>query len=885
MKERKRIPVVLQPSAEAAADLEIENHIEETVERLVESGWDPDAARFEAARRFGGRTAVRGAMVRETRQVERKARWWDFFAMLPFDIRHAARNLRANPLFTLVVIGTLGLGMGAAATSFVVVDALLLRPLPYAEPDRLADVVVPTADGGFMPIVTPARARLLSNGAAGLKSVAFYSNASVVRTGAGVPEELYVLGASGQLDETLGIRAHIGRMFDETDTQPGAHRAILSYEYWKKMGGNADAIGSTIRLDGIAHEVVGVLPRDMKFPVGGSAKQLWLALPSDYVLMGETLSYVNGIARLADDAALGTVSQRLAGLTSPVAGADASAESTGGGLGLMPFGEWRGNPELVRGVWLIAMATVLMLLVALANAINLTLFRGADRTRELAVRLALGISRLQLLRHIMVENLVVALLSGALAVLLTIGGVALVNDRLPSEFAFSSVYSFTVSPRVLSFTFIVACVTGFMLGLLPALRALRMRFVSGELVSARGATRRDQKLSYGLVMTEVAFAVALLCGAGLLVNSFSKLTSVDPGLDTDRLAAMSISLPATRYASTEERALFMNNLIMALRARPEVQSATMSNGLPPNVGFSLDVTLQAEGGEPLQRNPKEDPGLLPRIVATPEFLDVAGVTLLSGRNLTPADIGTENVLIDENVATALWGTTSVTGKRFRTGSEEPWQTVTGVYRHIRANGLDDRMMRFGVITPRNPARAGSFMTVLARATGDPATLLPIMREELKRLDPELPTSRLRTLRDAYSETVDKPRFMARVMTGIAFVSLVLAAVGVYGVLGYSVSRRRREIGIRLALGAAPRQLFAELLRNGILLTACGAVLGGIIGWWLVKFAKLLLYELEPTDPATLAVVTLIVFAVASLASLLPARVAGSISPASALRAE
>ena len=874
--------IPIAPDPESAADLEIQNHIAEATERLIAEGMSESEARAEAVKRFGSVQAVRSTMVRETRSMERRATLLDFLSSIPADAKYAWRGLMSNKLFTLVVIGTLGLGIGAAATGFTILDALLLRPLPYHEPDRLVDIQVMGEDGSAMPIVSPARAQALI-GTPGLTSVAFSDQRGYTITGDQDAETVGALAVSANMDEVLGITPALGRGFDESDMAAGTHRVMLSYDFWRKRGGDKSEIGKSIRLDGVPHEIVGVLPRHFKYPVGGSPRALWVALTNDFVANGRPLPYVSVIARLADDVSVESAVARLAAIPVEMSGG-APARGLGGmKLGAMPTGQWRGNPELKHGVWLLMGAISLMLLVAMVNAMNLILFRGADRTRELAIRLALGVSRAQLLRHILVENVVIAFLSGAAAVLIAVAGVAGVNQRLPEEFAFSSVYTFQVNPRVLAFTFLLAAVIGLILGVLPSIRSLRLKFVSGELTSARGATRGDTRIAQGLVIAEVAIAVTLLAGAGLLANSFSRLTRVETGIDTDHIAMVSVSLPGNRYKTPEEAAAFLNRYEAELEANPAIDGATVSVGAPPGVSFQFGVELQAENGAPLPV-PKDDPGLLPFIAAAPDFLETAGMKLAAGRDLNGGDAGTDNVLIDTNLSRALWGA-DVTGRRFRTGPEDKWLTVVGVYQHVRAMGLDDRTTPYGFIRARNPARAGNYMSVTVHTPGDPAKVLPIMRDVMRKMDRDVPLSQLQTARDAYSETVDKPRFLARVMTGVSAIALTLAAIGVYGVLSYSVTRRRREMGIRMALGAPPMGLGWLFLREGMLMTVSGLAVGLVAGLWLVRFTRSLLYALEPTDPATFAVVSIVVMVVAILASMIPARVAGRMSPAAVLRME
>jgi predicted permease len=883
MRKDRKQALPIEPDAESAADLEIQNHIAEAMERLVSEGMSEEDARAEALRRFGSVRHVRGTMVRETRSVERRATLFDFLSSIPADARYAWRGLINNRLFMLIVIGTLGLGMGAAATGFTVVDALLLRPLPYADPDALVDVDVMDTDGNAMPVLTVDRVKTLKADGRPFEAIAFTDQRSYTLTGDGSAQTVGALAVTAGIDELLGMHPYIGRAFTAEDMKPGTKRVMMTYDFWRQHGSRRDVAGSTVHLDGQPYEVIGVIPRNFKYPVAGSGRAFWVAMTSDFTNNGAPIGYVSGVARLAPGVTVEAANALLSSIPSLSVDGAPPKGMAAMKLHASSIARWRGNRELVRGVWLVMGAILLMLLVAMVNATNLILFRGADRTRELAVRLALGVSRAQLLRHILVENIVIALLSGVAAVVVTIAGVHAVNDRLPREFAFSSAYTFAVSTRVLGFAFLLACIVGLVLGILPGIRSLRMKFTAGELTSSRGATRADTRISQGLVVAEVALAVTLLAGAGLLANSFARLTHVDPGLDTDHLAFMTLSLPDSRYTSPQASAAFFNQLEARLEADPAISAATVSGGAPPSVSFSFGVELQAENGQPLPV-PKDDPGLLPFISGAPDFVKTTGMQIVAGRDITDADAGTDNVLIDSNLARALWGS-DVAGRRFRTGPDDAWMTAVGVYRHLRAMGLDDRTAPYGYIRARNRMKARNYMSVIARTRGNPSDAIPAIRDAVRSLDPDVPINDLQTARDAYSDSVDKPRFLARVMTGISAVALLLAAVGVYGVLSYSVTRRRREMGIRMALGAPPMGLGWLFLREGLIMTIAGLAVGLVAGLWLVRFARALLFALEPSDPATFSAVAVIVLITAVIASMIPARVAGRMSPAEVLRTE
>lgn len=866
---------------ERAVDEEIRHHIAEAADRLVAQGMTPEAARREAERRFGDREAHRAAMMNETRRLDRRARLSAIPGRIASDLRLAARGLMRAPTFAFTLIATLGLGMGAAAAVVTVLDALLLRPLPYLDADRIVGVNrVIGPERMTVPSLAPDQIRRWRELARGLGPLAVYDVAGVTRTNGPVPEMLDAVHVSSGLDEVLGMRAWLGRTFEEGDAVPGVNRAMLGFDYWKGLGLGASAIGSTLRLDGADYEVVGVLPRDFKFPVAGSPPAVWLAIHSDFTSAAGPVGGLAVVARLRDGITLEGAQARMDATSEALA--RESPDERGWKVSLEPIGKWRGNPEVVRGVWFMAAGVLVMLLVALTNCINLLLFRAVDRARELALRLALGGSRLRLVMQLLAEGVVVGLASGLAAVVIAQALVAGIGQLVPDEFVFSSVYAFRIEHRVLLFTFVLAVACGIVLGLVPGVRVVRSSTVGFDLLKDRGATGRDGALNLLLAGAEIALAVALLVGGGLLANSLLRLTRVDPGFDTDHVAILSLGLPESRYDTPEARAAFFDRVRDGIAALPNVRAVSVSDGVPPWTGFRFGGALQAEGAEPIP--PTGDIQLLPVIGATPNFIRTLGARLVRGRDLLPADVGGANVLIDDALARRLWQGDPI-GMRFRTDDDAPWQTVVGVFAHMASHGLDDRTTPYTIVRPRNPARAGAYMSLAIRTAGDPHAVMGDARRVVKRLDPELAIWRFSAATEALAGTIDKPRFLAAVMVAMSVVALVLAAVGIYGVLACAVTRRRREIGIRIALGAAPAAVRRSVIARGLAVAVAGIIVGLAAGQALTRLVRSLLFGVQPADPATLAIVAIVVAAVAALASFIPARRATRLDPVEVLRAE
>jgi putative ABC transport system permease protein len=523
-----------------------------------------------------------------------------------------------------------------------------------------------------------------------------------------------------------------------------------------------------------------------------------------------------------------------------------------------------------------------MLLIALLNGINLLLVRGAARARELGVRRAIGASRGRVVRQLMTESLVVALVSGTVAVALALGGVGALRRVMPSEFAFSSVYDFAVGPRPLLFTFLVSVGVGTLLGLLPALRA-----GGGGRLLPRGAGGRTGRRGRAgprsvLVILETAVSVTLLAGAGLLANSFARLARTDPGFDPAGLVLMEIGLSETRYTSGVERAAFLREVEGRVEAIPGVEGATVASGLPTSSGFSFGVSLEAEG----RPAPSEgQPILVPTASVSPDYLDVTGTPLRAGRNLRPGDGEAANVLVDEALAAYLWPDESPLGRRFRISEDGAWQTVVGVVADQKMMGPDDRQGRFEIFHALADEDVRPYMSLAVRTAGEGEAVVGALRRAVQELDPQQPVREIATARAALAESIAKPRFLLTVMGFLAGTAVVLTAVGLYGVLSYVVAGQRRDMGIRIALGATRGWVRGRVLAGGLTLAAGGILLGLGGALALDRLIQSLLFGVRPGDPATLASVAGLVLGVSALACYLPARRATRVDPVEVLAAE
>lgn len=855
--------------------------MEEVADRLVDQGWDPDEARAEARRRFGDPSRYRAEMLRET---DDEGGWMmETMASLAHDVRLAFRGLRKRPVFAWTLVVTLAMGIGAAGAIFSMVDAVLLRPLPYAQVDRTVDVKLshPERPDFTLPMMAADQVEMWSGEADFLGTVALHERISLVRTGGAEPEQLGVMAVSPDLDDVLGVEALLGRTFAEDDGAPGARSAILTHPYWQASGGDPDIVGSTLRLDDETWTVVGVLPRGFKYPVAGHA-DVWIPLADDLTAAGRPLTQLSVVGLLADGLTREAAQERADVLGAALN--ESQPHAMGWAARLTPVDQWRGNPDTVRGLWTALGAVAGMLLIAVVNAANLQLVRGEDRQGELGVRSALGASRRRLVRHLMVESVVLALLAGVVATGLAWFAVEGLRVIAPTELTFSMVHEFGLEQRSLALVFVSAVVAGVVVGLLPVFHALRGRRATAPSVAAAGYRsegRRAQRIRSVLVGAEVAVSVVLLVGAGLFLRSFAAIQRVDLGLDVERFAVGKVALPSTGYPTGADRAAYADDVAARLAGLPGVDAVTVSQGLPPEGGgLSFGLEPEPEGGEP---RPTDE--LVLYNVARPGYFTALGTTFVDGRDLQPGDHETESVVIDRDLAQLVFGEDRVAGRRFRLDADDPWMTVVGVVEDLKLSGPDDHIGTATLVYPMDPASPPSYLTFAIRTDGDPAALLPAMRQTFLAVDDRLPLSELQTVEDMLADALVRPRFLTLLISLLAGVSLLLATVGLFGVVSYTVARGRRDMGIRMALGASGGRVRGRVLRWGAVVSVVGVVVGLGAAAVVDDVAESLLYGVAPGDPTTNLAVGVTMLGAALLACWWPAHRATKVDPVEVLRAE
>lgn len=805
-----------------------------------------------------------------------------FLRSLLADGSYAFRALRRNPLFALSIVVTLSLAAGSATAVFSVVDAVILRPLAYDDAERLVQV---HPEGRFSGGLDTARYRALTEeGSAVAEDWVAFQSLSRTRTDGEFAELLSVLAVTPGTTAELGIPLLHGRSFTEEDARPGASVAILGRAYFEQLGGDPGIVGETIRLESGPLTVVGVLEGEVRFPDYGGDRELWVPMQDDFTMLGRQPARLQGVwARLIDGVGLAEAQERADRLARSLQ--EANPRDGGWGVDLSPLGGNRANADTERALWFMAAIVGMILLVGVVNGSNLFGMRSIARRRELSIRSAIGGSRARILRQVTLEGLTLGLLGGLGAVALASLSLRAIEGLIPGDLLFFSPHTLGIEGRALLFAFVAAGLGGVLLGLIPGVTVLRKPGVL-QARSATGIERGSRRAGSTLVVAQVALSMTLLVGAALFAGSFGRLVEVDPGFDAERLAQADFELSELRYPTAADRVEFLRRFETELEARSEVDGATVTGG----TGLSFGE-LQAEGMPPFE----EQPELIPTRDVRPDYFRVTGTELLVGRSFQPGDEGRDVAVIDVDLAGALWRSEDVVGRRFRiapprpSGSpghaDETWTEVVGVAGDLRLRGRDERNEAYQILYPRSPDDVRAYATLFVRTAGDPESVLPVIQEELRRLDPEQAIWRLRTGEDALGEFQEIQELLAVVMSMLGVIGVLLAGVGTFGVLGYSVRKRRREIGVRQALGARSATIRRLVLSDGLMLGGVGVAVGVAGALLLSGLAEGLLYGLSPRDPRVIAGSAVFLLFVVSVAADLPARNASAVDPADALRLE
>jgi predicted permease len=792
------------------------------------------------------------------------------------DLIRAARGLRARPGFALTIVVTLALGIGANTAIFSLVDAALLRPLPFPQPDRLVALGEARPSGEADDVAAPTFLEWRA-AARSFEGLAAWTWWGLALTGRGDPEELLTIRAAPSLFQVLGARAALGRTFAPEEEDPGRGGVVLlSDGLWRRsFGADPGILGRTLMLDGEPRTVVGVMPRGFRFP--DFDIDLWVPLGFlDYERDSRTIRMFNVIGRLGPGATIEAARAEMATVAAGVAARE-PATHEGWGAWIEPASNSLVNAS--SALPLLLGAVGLVLLIACANVASLLLARGAERERDLAVRAALGAGRGRLARELLAEALVLAAVGGALGLLLSGWIVDLVRALDPE--GLPGWHTVRVDGRALAFTAAASLAAALLAGLAPALRATRLdleralREGSGKATSRR-ATRAREALAVG----ETALAIVLVAGAGLLLQSLLRVVKTDPGFDTRRALVATLFLPDTRYDDGASQRRFFDELLERARALPGVLAAGGVTSLPlAEVGDDYDVPYRpADRAAGADESPRAD-----FRVATPGYFRTLGIPLLSGRDFAATDVeGTPAVaIVNRTLARRAFPGRSPLGRRLvlEQGGEE--LTIAGVVADVRHRGLDAEP-RPEIYRPLGQ-RAYSTLTVVLRTAGPPLALAEPLKREVLGLDPGLPISVLTTMEALASESVGGRRVDAVLLGGFAALALLLAALGIHGALAGAVAGRTREIGVRMALGAARARVVRDVVGRGLALAGLGFLLGLPAAVTLAALLGGMLYGVGPADVTTHAAAAGVLLATALLAGWMPARRAAGVDPAAALR--
>ena len=789
------------------------------------------------------------------------------------DIRYGIRSLLKRPAFTSIAVLTLALGIGANTAIFSVLNAVLLRPLPYADADRVVRIDETEGRGGMG--VSPPNLLDFQQQNHSFENIAGYAGGSFILTGAGEPLRVQSVNVSPNMFSVLGINPLFGRSFSPADERQGQSQvALIGYGLWqRRFGGEKGLVGRQITLDGKSYSVVGVMPSEFEFPIQTERVEVWvpLSLPED-------------MSELRGAHYLDVVGRIKPGVSVPQAHADLEAiaqrisqqfpKLVSGKVTTVPLKQdmvGQVQPYLL----MLAGAVMLVFLIAAANVTSLMLARAAERQKEIALRTALGASRGRLLRQLLTESLMLSLLGGAGGVLLATWGTDFLLAIAPGDLP--RLQSAHIDVSVLLFALAISLICGILLGLIPAWRAsapdLHATLKEGE---SRSATAPRQSLRKGLVVTEVTLALVLLCGAGLLIKTLWKLNAVDPGFDPEKVLVAEVVLPKTKYRDDARQTAFFQQLLERIKSLPDVESAGGTSNLPLS-GTNMVFLASVEGRA----------GSFPASfrAVSQDYFRTMRIPLLKGRWLDDRDTASSQsvVVINQTMARQIWPGEEPLGKRIKHGFKEQVAEVVGVIGDVKYAGLDQQT-KPEMYAPF-AQRSWPFMRIVVRTKSDPMNLAAAIRNEAQAIDKDQPIDKLTTMSSVVSASIATRRFYMQLLGTFAALAFILAAVGIYGVVSYSVTQRTREIGIRVALGAKRSDVLRLVLAEGFRLTIFGVALGLAGAFAATRVLTNLLFEVKPTDPMTFIGLSMLLLAVALLASYIPARRATKVDPLVALRYE
>ena len=888
--QRRLAGLGLEPAREDEIIEEMSQHLDDRYAELV-AGGASDQAAYEAALI---ELQEGQFLAEELRRLERPSRIVPvlgepkgvmMISDVGQDLRYGLRMLRLNPGFTLIAVVTLALGIGANTAIFSLVNSILLRPLPYSEPDRLVRLIQASPNLGLATWgLSQADFAAYREQNRSFESLTLYTNGGANLTGEGEPERLTVTNVSADFFKVFGVNPVLGRTFHEDEDSPGKNGVcVISYGLWqRRFGGDPQIIGRSLTLNNAPTEIVGVMPADFKFP--RLETQMWIPLalnptrtaPYAFQLIGRLQA---GLQAAQAQAETTNILQDF-GRQHPNA-----SEAVGLNEGNGPRTIVTPLKDVVVGktdkpLLVLLSAVAFVLLIACANVANLLLARATARTREIAVRVALGATPSRVARQLLTESLLLSCIGAVVGTALAGLGIRML-DRLPIT-GVARIEEVNLSGAVLAFTAGLALLTGLLFGLVPALRAYGMGLAAGMQEGRRGSAS-NRRAGSALVAVQFALSLILLIGAGLLLKSFQRLEAVNPGFNPEQTLTLSASLPRAKYDKPEKAVQFYNNMIERLHNAPGVQVAGFATDLPFAGNGNSDGFI-IEGREPPDGNLTHTEQAVLQAI-TPGVIEALGLPLLSGRDFQETDAAgsTPVAIIDEPLARHYWPDGDAIGKRIETTGDQQWMTIVGIVGGVNHFSLAEERQPHIYMPMAQNTDSRAFLIV--RTTGSLAATVPVIRTELKRVEPDLPIYLVRSMTEIVGQTLSTQRLTNLLLTAFAVVALLLAAVGIYGTMSVYVGSRTKEFGIRLALGAQPNALLLSVLRQGLVLTAAGVVVGLAGALALTQAIKSLLFEVSATDPFIFISLPVLLVAVALLACYVPARRSARVNPLIALRYE
>jgi predicted permease len=843
------------------------------------------------------------------------------FDYLRQDLRYAIRSLLRSPGYTAVTILTLALGIGANTAIFSIVNGVILRPLAYPKPEQLMYLTTQFPAFGFEQFwVSPPEYFEFREINRSFFAVGAFTTGEVNLTAGNRPLRVRSASVNDDLLTALGVPPAMGRLFRKGETdlsgpppQPGSPPiplppiVILSHELWQTAFGGQNIVGQTVEVNGLMREVIGIMPPGTD--VMDNRTEIWMPLglnPANRRNRGNHYLYL--IGRLKDGATPQQAQTELAALIQnwgervgvkqhvfaplPSDAADRKTNPGAGHILQMTAMQEQLVGSARRAIWVLQAAVGFVLLIACANLANLLLARAETRHREFAVRTALGAGRGRLLRQFMTEGVLLSMVGGSLGLLLARAGVQALIRVYPTSLPRTN--ELTVDPLVLLFTFGVSIATGLVFGLAPLMHTRVADLVTALKEGGKGATGAARHhIRRGLVMAEIALAVMLVIGAGLLLRTVANLANVDAGFDRSRLVTFSMSLPAADFPQPSARAQLYQRLLDTLRAAAGVQAATAMSGLPPNRPLDANDTDIDNYTAPPE-GPFENVDYYQSVMT--DYFETMGIPIVQGRSFQRSDAASSGMVavVNETLVNTFWKGLNPIGQRLRPccGDQVPWYTVIGVAKDVKQGGVDQKTgteLYFFVDQranlPPTVAAAPGTMNMVLRTTLPPGGLRQTIEAAVREADPSVPIVRLRDMNGVFEESIRRPRLLAQLLGGFAGLALLLAAIGTYGVLSYMVAERRREIGIRMALGADQASVLTQVMKHGLVLTTIGIIVGLAGAFALNRLIASLLFGVRPTDPTTLVAVVATITLVAAAACWLPAWRASRVDPNVVLKDE